>query len=130
MKILIVEDDKDKRLFLESYLKKQGIKFYSFDSVNPAIKHAVKYSNDINGIVLDLGLTSYTDSDDYSFTKGLNLVRELTRKGIKIPILINSSTYINLPELMQSHSNVKDQMYCAYDHTKLRWFINLLRKEQ
>ena len=130
MKILIVEDDREKRLFLEYNLKKKNIEICLFSSVNPAIRYVVQYANQIDGIILDLGLTSYDSSDDYSFTKGLNLVKELTRKRIEIPILINSSTYVNLPNLMESNSNVKDQMYCAYDHTKLRWFINLLRKEQ
>ena len=131
MKILVVEDDALKRSYIVEFLKSRNIDVHWCYSVNPAIKYCIKNQREISGIILDLGLTSYDQSTDYEFKKGLNLVKELTRKCIKIPILINSTTYINLKETMECHENVKAQMYEADDYKTLRGFINLLeRKEQ
>ena len=126
MKILIVEDDRNKRLFLEYFLKEKNIEFYSFSSVRPAISYSIKCSSEIDGIILALGLTSYDYSDDYDFTKGLELIKELTKKRISIPILINSSTYVDLDSLMKMHSNIKAQM--DDDEFHLRQFVNSLIK--
>ena len=126
MKILIVEDDTNKRLFIEYSLKEKNIDMYSFYSVKPAIKYAIQHSNEIDGIILDLGLTSYDYTDDYSFTKGLDLIRELDKTNIQIPILINSTTYLDFENLQKSHSNVKSRMNEDYDEYNLRLFINSL----
>ena len=131
MKILLVEDDALKRTYIIEFLKSRNIDVHWCYSVNPAIKYCLNNLKKVSGIILDLGLTSYDKSNDYEFEKGLVLVKELTRKKIKIPILINSTTYINLPMVMESHNNVKGQMYEADDYETLRWFINLLEgKEQ
>ncbi len=130
MKILVVEDDILKRLYVEDVLKRRKIDTHFCRSVRPAIRYALRNSGEINGIILDLGLTSYDNSDDYDFKKGLELVKELTRKEVKIPILINSTSYIELEEIMKENPNVKGQMYVEDDYSLLRWFINLLEKEE
>ena len=127
MKILIVEDDRNKRLFLEYFLKEKDFEFQSFAAIKPAISYTIKHSTEIDGIILDLGLTSYDYSEDYEFTKGLELIETLTEKRIEIPILINSSTYANLQKIMDNHSNVKGQMDDEEFH--LRLFINGLTKK-
>lgn len=126
MKILVVEDDSLKREFIEYFLQsRDNIEIKSFHSVRPAIAYAIEYSNEIDGIILDLGLTSYDYSDDYDFKKGLELVEELTKKGIRIPILIYSDAYINLTKVIEEHRNVKYQMD-EYDSYTLRQFVNWL----
>ena len=90
----------------------------------PALKYVTQHFKEVSGIVLDLGLVSYDDSYDYDSEKGLILVEELTRKKIAIPILINSTTEIDLPEIMKSHTNVKGQMASRFK--KLDGFINSL----
>jgi len=130
MKILVVEDDALKRTYVLEFLKSRNIDVHWCYSVNPAIKYCIKNTTEISGIILDLGLTSYDNSIDYEFTKGLNLVKELTRKKINIPILINSTTYINLKEIMESHDNVKGQMYESDDYETLRFFIKDLKREK
>ena len=126
MKILVVEDDRRKKKYLEEFLKARNIDMHHSKSIRPAIRYALKYSTEISGIILDLGLTSYDNSNDYEFDKGLELIKELTQRKVKIPILINSSTYISIQLLMEINHNVKGQMYNEDDDETLRWFINLL----
>jgi len=131
MIVLVVEDDITKRTYLHEFFKARNIDMHLSRSVRPAIRYVLRNLNKVSGIILDLGLTSYDYSEDYEFEKGLDLVRELTKRGIQIPILINSSTYINLSRVMEEHINVKGQMYNEDDYETLRWFIDLLeRKEQ
>jgi len=130
MKILVVEDDALKRTYVVEFLKSRNIDVHWCYSVNPAIRYCIKNPKEISGIILDLGLTSYNDSTDYEFKKGLNLVKELSRKKIKIPILINSTTYINLKETKESYDNVKGQMYEPDDYESLRFFIKELKGEE
>ena len=124
MKIVVVEDDKNKREFVAMYLESNNIEMIPFVSIMPALKYVTQHFKEISGIILDLGLVSYDDSYDYDTEKGLILVKELTRKKIEIPILINSTTEIDLPEIMRSHSNVKGQM--ASNLKLLNEFINSL----
>lgn len=132
IKILVVEDDQFKREHIKKFLEEKNISNVHYcKSVCPAIQYAVEKSRVISGIILDLGLTSFDDSVDYRRDRGLDLVKELTRKGIKIPILINSTTTIDLPEIMGYHKNVKGQMSYEYDGYKiLDWFISSLEKKQ
>lgn len=130
MKFLIVEDDRNKRLFLELFFKQRGDESYSFQSVQPAIKYATKYSTEIDGIILDLGLSSYDHSDDdYSYTRGLDLIAELTKKGMYIPILINSSVYIsNLQKIQESYKELIMKM--DDDEWELRRFLNRIQEKE
>ena len=126
MKFIIVEDDRNKRLFLKLFFKQNGHESYSFQSVRPAIKYAINNSTEINGIILDLGLTSYDYTDDYDYDRGLDLILELTKKGIFIPILINSSIYIrNLEEINENYHNLIMKM--DDDEWELRRFLNRLK---
>jgi len=127
MKFIIVEDDRNKRLFLELFFKQKGYESYSFQSVRPAIEYAVKHSTEIDGIILDLGLSSYDYSDDdYSYDRGLDLIIELSKKGIYIPILINSSIYIDIPKLRRDHKF--DEIWkMDDDEWELRQFINRIQ---
>lgn len=123
MKFIIVEDDRDKRLFLEFFFKQNGYEFYSFQSVQPAIKYVTNHSTEIDGIILDLGLSSYDYSDDdYSFTRGLDVIDVLKDKGIYIPILINSSTYINLNKIQENYQSLIMKM--DDDEWELRRFLD------
>lgn len=131
MKILVVEDNLLKRKFVEEFLSARKIDTIVSFSVNSAIKEIVERLNEFSGIILDLGLTSYDDSMDYDSKRGLDLVEELTRREIDIPILINSSTTINLPNIMENHSNVKGQTSIMEDgNTKIESFIKILKEKK
>ena len=104
MKIIVVEDDIIKRSFIESFFKFRKDELYFFQSVRPAISYATKHSTEIHGIILDLGLSSYDHYDkDYSETRGLDLIEELAKKEIYIPILINSSVYVDLEKISRNY---------------------------
>lgn len=107
--ILVVEDDNLKMSIIYELCKKQDVGFKCFVSINPALEYFQEHQNEISGIILDLGLTTFDDSRDYDDVRGLDMVKELTRKQAKIPILINSTTIIDLPEVMKNHKNVKGQ---------------------
>ena len=126
MKFLIIEDDREKRLFLELFMKQKGYESFSFQSVQPAIKYTIQHSTEIDGIVLDLGLTSYDHTDDYSFTRGLDLVEKLKETGMYIPILINSSTYIDLEKIQENYHSLIQRM--DDDEWELRQFLNRIKK--
>lgn len=132
IKILVVEDDLLKREFIKNFLKERGITNVHYCiSVSPALRYAVEEKSSLSGIILDLGLTSFDASDDYNIYKGLDLVKELTRKRIDIPILINSTTTIDLQLLMESHKNLRGQTSYEYDGYKgFDWFISSLEKKQ
>ena len=124
MKIVVVEDDRNKREFVKDIFELKNIDMISFNSIMPAIKYVIEHSPETDGIILDLGLTSYDDSGDYDAEKGLILVQELKRKKINIPILINSTTELDLIEVMKNYPNVKGQM--ASNYKKLDGFIKSL----
>lgn len=124
-KILIVEDEHFKRENIEQFLRKKQISYETIEYVNPALRYIFFNHDNISGIILDLGLRTFKGSNDYSHTRGLNIVYEITRKRLNIPILINSSTRINLSEVMFAHNNVKGQNYNG-DHNVLENFINSL----
>ena len=128
MKILVVEDDAIKKRCIEYYFSKNNIAELHFEmSVMPALNYVIEHLDEISGVILDLGLTSYNDSTDYDYEKGLLFVEELTRKEITIPILINSTTEIDLSYVMKNHKNVKGQTAILRGHEDLEEFLALLK---
>ena len=70
---------------------------FSFEivkSVNSACRYIVEHSNQIDLIVLDLGLPLSDNGANYDSLNGLLVVKEMMRKHINIPIIINSCTEI------------------------------------
>lgn len=133
MKILIVEDDNFKFSMIYCLLRDKNIDQEWFLSVNSALNYISEHQNEVSGIILDLGLTTYSDSNDYDDVRGLDLVNELTRKEINIPILINSTTEINLDEIMSNHKNVKGQSIPRKGENwsqTVEWFLTTLQEEK
>ena len=133
MKILIVEDDDVKMSMIYWILLDKNIDREWFFSVNSALDYISEHQNDVSGIILDLGLTTFVDSRDYDDLRGLDLVRELTRKEINIPILINSTTEIELEEIMSNHKNVKGQSIPRKGENwsqTVEWFLTTLQEGQ
>lgn len=128
MKILVVEDEAYKRVCIVDFLEARNIKVHWEYSVKPAMRYAIQNPKEISGIILDLGLTTTEDSLDYDWVRGLDLVERLHFEKINIPILINSSTEIDLDKVMTNYSNVKGQMYEEDDYGTLEEFITLLEE--
>ena len=126
MKILVVEDDDLKAECVAKFLETRNVEMHLENAVIPAILYASKHSNQISGIILDLGLTISGNPRDYECEGGMMLVERLTFDKINIPILINSSTEINLESVMAEYKTVKGQMYVEDDYETLGRFITFL----
>ena len=127
MKILIVEDSVLKREQLEEFLKSKGIEFDVFEYIIPALRYIRSNAENINGIILDLGLKSMENWDDYDLRKGIFIAHELRRKKINIPILINSETII--PESFFTE-NVFEHRTKMDDYDSLERFITFLQEKK
>lgn len=136
MKFLVVEDSKLKRDFINKCFAKdlihivfanKNFEIHFVSSVNPGINYVLQHKEELSGIILDLGLTTYDDSMDYEEKRGLDLVVELKRQNIDIPVLINSITTIDLEQVMREYPFVKGQMKYPNDYSTLESFISSLQ---
>ena len=115
MKILFIDDNPlGKVTPIIEYCKHQQIDF-SYEivqSVNSAIKYIFSNLNEIDLIVSDLGLPRYDDGSDYGILNGLDILDELIRKNVTIPIIINSTTDIpNLRKYADLNTPINQRFY-------------------
>ena len=127
MKIIVIEDEEFKRDEITSFLTDHNIEFETFEYVHPALRYILANKVDISGIILDLGLQSSPSMFDRSLYRGFDVVKELNRKRIDIPILINSTTEV---DMIDSYPSVFGQKYEMYDDEILDSFIRYLRKRE
>lgn len=94
MNLLIVEDNPDQKLgsFIES-MQQQHIDFSICRSRQSASDFFRKNWNNLDGILLDLGLPESSTSDIYDSYMGIKLLQEWESQLLirRIPIIINSS---------------------------------------
>lgn len=93
MKILIVDDHAETKCrgIIEE-CNKRGIEVEIKKAINPALRRICYEQQDINGIVLDMGLGTYEDSYLLEVRGGDRVLRELLRRKYNIPVLIFSTT--------------------------------------
>ena len=129
MKVLIVEDLKFKRNQLIDFLNKKNIEFEVCEYVNDALRYIYFNKENISGIILDLGLQTSADSNDHALDRGLDIVYELDRINLNIPILINSTTIV---DVLDKYSFIYGQRTVMESYEILEKFINFLKngKEQ
>ena len=127
MKIIVIEDEELKRDEITSFLTKHNIEFEIFEYVYPALRYITSNVENIDGIILDLGLKSMETWDDYDPRKGVFIAHELKRKNINIPILINSETII--PGMLFT-KNVFEHRTRMNDYNSLERFITFLQEKQ
>ena len=127
MKIIVIEDEEFKRDEITSFLTKHNIEFEIFEYVYPALRYILGNKDGISGIILDLGLQSSPSMFDRSLYRGFDVVKELNRKKLDIPILINSSTEV---DMIDSYPSVFGQKHEMYDDETLDSFIRYLRKRE
>lgn len=129
MKILIVEDSRDKKDQLINFLSKKNIEFEICECLNDALRYLYENSKNISGIILDLGLEREKSDPDYDQYMGLELAEEAERIKLNIPILINSTTEV---EMISTYSSVYGHRTEMDDYDTLENFISFLseRKEQ
>lgn len=97
MKILFIDDYPETKVQLAiDCLKYKKIEFdyVIVKCLIEAFRYLNQNSNEIDLVVLDLGLPLYSDGSDYSNLLGLEIVDEIKRLNITAPIIINSTTEI------------------------------------
>lgn len=128
MKILIVEDSVWKREQLVEFLEKEKIEFEVCEYVNNALRYILANRADIVGIILDLGLESMPGAHDAKPYRGLDVLREMKRLKLEIPVLINSTTELDMVSAefpcVFSHRTEMD------DYDSLENFISFLRQRE
>jgi CheY-like chemotaxis protein len=107
MNILFIEDNPEYKIkHVIEYLKTKKLDFsYKIvKSCSSAMRYLFKHFNEIDLIILDLGLPFSDDGSEYDSLEGLFIIEELLRKNIKIPVIINSTTEIpNEKELFEKY---------------------------
>ena len=128
MKILIVEDSIWKREQLVEFLEKEKIEFEVSEYVNNALRYIRANKTDIAGIILDLGLESMPDAYDAKPYRGLDVLREMKRLKLDIPVLINSTTELQM---------ISSEYPCVFSHRTdmddfdiLEGFVSFLRRRE
>lgn len=127
MQILVVEDDKTKRENVEFFLESRKIEYHTCEYVNQALKYIIRNKNEISGVILDLGLYLF-DNGDYDRYNGLEILAEMQRKKINIPVLINSTTEVGMID--EEYPFVWGQRTRIYNDDFLKKFVTFLRERK
>ena len=131
MNILFVDDLPEFKIQRAiDYLKEQELEFtYQITrSVNSAIRYFAKHKDEIDLVVVDLGLPWFDDSDNIDKLNGLVVVAQILRCKINIPVIINSTTEIpNEKEFLEPYVESK----AIVKHVKSlegKWLIEFIKR--
>lgn len=128
MKILIVEDSMCKREQLVEFLEKEKVEFEVCEYVNTALRYIRANKANVAGIILDLGLESMPGAHDAKPYRGLDVLQEMKRLKLDIPVLINSTTELEMVSAefpcVFSHRTEMD------DYDSLENFVSFLRQRE
>jgi DNA-binding response OmpR family regulator len=126
MRFLIVEDDPHKAKRVADCL--QGHEILQAQSRNVGIRILMDSEEwEINGVILDMGLPIFDDGYGYNEKNGLLILRQMERRGIKIPVLIHSGNkFDEVHEFDNVHSyilanpsvDISKQLQAFVDHVK------------
>ena len=128
MTIVIVEDTQFKRDQLIRFLNDQNIKWEVFEYVNHALKHIRREKDNISGIILDLGLKTMPGDNDATLYRGLDVLKEMKRLKADIPVLINSTTELEM--VSSEYPNAFGHRTDMDDYESLENFICFLRQRE
>ena len=128
MMIVIVEDTQFKRDQLIRFFNKENIQCESFEYVNYALRHIRKERGNISGIILDLGLETMPGANDATLYRGLDVLKEMKRLKLDIPVLINSTTELEMVSC--EYPNVFSHRTDMDDYESLENFVFFLRQRE
>lgn len=126
MKILIVDDQAETKCSgIIKECEKRGIEIEIAKGSNSGLRRIICKEQDIDGIILDMGIPVMDNKFTENEREGDNVLRELRRKKYNIPVLIFSTT--------QSHYKDKcnfvvDQMTDWYILEEEEKFFSFLEK--
>lgn len=94
MKILIVDDNAETKCYgIMEECKKRNIEVEIETSISSAVKKIVSNKGyKINGIILDMGLPIYSNSNEIEKNGGEEVIRQIVRRNNNIPVLVFSET--------------------------------------
>lgn len=107
MNLLIIDDDDLKIKGFTNYLKPIDC-FKIKHSYNSGVKELIENSDKYDVLILDMNFPRF-DDDVVSSNMGIEVLKELKRKNINIPVVIFSSKYVKTTE----YDNIID--YILYD---------------
>ena len=126
MMIAIVEDTQFKIEQLESFLIKERIPWKVFGYVNDALRFIRTEREKVSGIILDLGLETMSGAGDATPYRGLDVAKEMKRLKLDIPVLINSTTELEMAT--SEYPNVFGHRTEMDDYETLENFVSFLRE--
>ena len=89
MRFLIIDDDEFKANCAKNILN--GHETVVVGSYQSGMKKIVTEAWD--GIILDMGFPQFDDGTDYEKDKGLDILREMKRRAIYIPVVVHSGSF-------------------------------------
>lgn len=127
--IVLVEDNTEKANSIITTLEREGVEYYQLSALNPALKFITKEFKKIDGIILDLGLPRFENGRVENIYSGLEIIEELKSLEINIPILINSSTLIDIDE-KEFPFVFTERMFSLWDTIALRNFLQSISEQE
>ena len=117
-----------KREQLVEFLEKEKVEFEVCEYVNTALRYIRANKANVAGIILDLGLESMPGAHDAKPYRGLDVLQEMKRLKLDIPVLINSTTELEMVSAefpcVFSHRTEMD------DYDSLENFVSFLRQRE
>ena len=127
MKLLIIETDPYKRdQIARHFSSRDEFEFTFVYSLNSAIKYIDDYWWKLSGIILSLGLTTDSKTNDYDSLRGLDLIDKLHEERFPLPILINSDSQVFVEEMAEDYFNVYEKQMHGFDANILDGFLETL----
>lgn len=128
--LVLVEDREYKAKNIIEVLEREGIEYIQFKAQNPSLKYISENSDDIDAIILDIGLPLFENSNNYNIDAGKEILQELKRLNFNIPVLICSEQLFHIDE-KEYPFVFKTRMFHSYDVETLRKFLkSITEKEQ
>ncbi len=130
-KILIVEDQPELKVeMLLRLLEKDKIKFeYEIvKSITSAKRYLHKRANEVDVIIMDLGLPIFDGELVTNLLEGVHLIYDLEDFDVKVPVVINSTTEIpNFERQKADWEMVGLEIYKTdFILNMRRWFVKFL----
>lgn len=131
MHILFVDDSPGLKVQPAiNHLKGENLNF-SYEivgSVNKACRYLCNHLNEIDLAIIDLGLPQFDNSHNYNELNGLSIIKEMLRKNINIPTIINSSTKIPNEEEFIKQYATKNTVIKHVDFLDGKWLSNFIKQ--
>ncbi len=128
MNILIVEDNYMAKCFssINHLMKQMPFTYQITSNANSACRYIENFYDEINLVILDLGLPQFPDNSGYNELNGLQILHLLLRKYPEIPVIVNSTTAIPEEEKYIEKFNENHTFYKHVKRLDKEWLYELV----